>query len=199
MTKPRDDYTSTPCRVVLEGPLLGVGMDATNREVRSWIEQAFGEDASDISIWLEEDEIVQILFRLSDKVVVSDLSWEDGVIVEESSLVINLSNWKPGSIQTRRMPDGAVRFRHRSNEIMLAARVRSEKWAGSLLEEWLMDMRGESSKPRSRGKRISDLKRRKDMISRMLDQADLTSIKDEINTTENRLVSADDRLSGKKR
>ena len=193
MTRPRDDYTSTPCRVVLEGPPLGIGMDATNREVRSWIEQAFGEDASDISIWLEEDEIVQILFRLSDKVVVSDLSWEDGVIVEESSLVINLSNWKPGSIQTRRMPDGAVRFRHRSNEIMLAARVRSEKWAGSLLEEWLMDMRGESSKPRSRGKRISDLKRRKDMISRMLDQADLTSIKDEINTTENRLVSADDR------
>ena len=55
-------------------------MDATNREVRSWIEQAFGEDAADISIWLEEDEIVQILFRLSDKVVVSDLSWEDGVI-----------------------------------------------------------------------------------------------------------------------
>ena len=157
------------------------------------------QDAVDISIWLEEDEIVQILFRLSDKVVVSDLSWEDGVIVEESSLVINLSNWKPGSIQTRRMPDGAVRFRHRSNEIILAARVRSEKWAGSLLEEWLMDMRGESSKPRSRGKRISDLKRRKDMISRMLDQADLTSIKDEINTTENRLVSADDRLSGKKR
>ena len=36
---------------------------------------------------------------------------------------------------------------------MLAARVRSEKWAGSLLEEWLMDMRGDSSKLRGRGKK----------------------------------------------
>jgi hypothetical protein len=32
----------------------------------------------------------------------------------------------------------------------------------------------------------------------MLDQADLTSIKDEIATAENRLTSADDRLSGRR-
>ena len=67
-------------------------MDATEREVRVWIEQAFGEDAVNLSIWIEEEEMVQVLFRLPDKVVISDLSWEDDVIVEESSLIINLSN-----------------------------------------------------------------------------------------------------------
>lgn len=174
-------------------------MDATEREVQVWIEQAFGEDAVNLSIWTEEEEIVQVLFRLTDKVVISDLSWEGDAIVEESSLIINLSNWQPGSIQTRRMPDGLVRFRHRSNEIMLAAQVlRSAEWAGSLLEEWLMDMRGYANKPRGRQRRISDLKRRRDMVARMLNQADLTSIKDEITTAENRLASADDRLSGRR-
>jgi hypothetical protein len=192
------DCTSIPCRVVLQGCPLGITMDATEREVRVWIEQAFGEDAVNLSIWTEEEEMVQVLFRLPDKVVISDLSWEDDVIVEESSLIINLSNWQPGSIQTRRMPDGLVRIRHRSNEIMLAARVRSAEWAGSLLEEWLMDMRGDANKPRGRQRRISDLKRRRDMVTRMLDQADLTSIKDEIATAENRLASADDRLSGRR-
>ena len=184
--------------MVLEGGPLGITMDATEREVRVWIQQAFGEDAVNLSIWTEEEEMVQVLFRLPDKVVISDLSWEDDVIVEESSLIINLSNWQPGSIQTRRMPDGLVRFRHRSNEIMLAARVRSAEWAGSLLEEWLMDMRGDANKPRGRQRRISDLKRKRDMVARLLDQAELTSIKDEITTAENRLSSADDRLSGRR-
>jgi hypothetical protein len=194
----RHDYTSTSCRAVLEVPLLGTAMDDTNREVRVWIEGAFGEAPTDLSIWADEDEIVQVLIRLSDKVVVSDLSWEEGLIVEESSLVINLVNWQPGSIQTRRMPDGLVRFRHRSNEIMLAARVRAAEWAGALLEEWLMDMRGDANKPRGRQRRISDLMRKRDMVSRILDQANLTSIRDEMTTTENRLTSADDRLSSKR-
>lgn len=194
----RPDYTSTPCRTVLEVRPLGTVMDDTNREVRVWIEEAFGEGATDLSIWTDEEEMVQVLIRLSDKVVVSDLSWEEGLIVEESSLVINLANWQPGSIQTRRMPDGLVRFRHRSNEIMLAARVRAAEWAGALLEEWLMDMRGDANKPRGRQRRISDLMRRRDMVSRMLDQANLTSIRDEMSTAENRLASADDRLSGKR-
>jgi hypothetical protein len=81
---------------------------------------------------------------------------------------------------------------------MLAAQVRSAEWAGSLLEEWLMDMQGKANKPRGRQRRISDLKRRRDMVARMLNQADLNSIKDEITTAENRLASADDRLSGRR-
>ena len=172
-------------------------MDATSHEVNSWIEQAFGEEAHDLSIWAEEDELVQVLIRLSDKVVISDLTWEDGVIVEEDSLVIRLSNWQPNSIQTRRMPDGFVRFRHRSNEIMLAPRVRCPDWAAGLLEGWLIEMRGDTLLPKSRQQRLSSVKRLRDTVEKMLDQANLSVIRDEINFIEHRLNNADNRLSGR--
>ena len=198
MLPPITDYTSIPCRVVLEGNPLGPNMDETAREVRKWVAHEFGEDPEDISVWAEEDEIVQVLIRLSDKVVISDLTWQDEQIIEEASLVIRLSNWKPNSIQTRRMPDGLVRFKHRSNEIMLAAKVRAPEWAAALLEEWLMSMKGEDALPKGRQHQISDLKRKRDTLRKTLDQADLSSIRDEIKTIENRLTSADDRLSGKR-
>ena len=149
-------------------------------------------------MWAEEDEIVQALIRLSDKVVVSDLSWHSGKIIEEGSLVVRLSNWKPNSIQTRRMPDGLVRFKHRSNEIMLAAKVRAPELASALLEEWLRSMKGKAALPKGKHHQISDLKRKRDTLRKTLDQADLSSIRDEIKTIENRLNSADDRLSGKR-
>ena len=53
-------------------------MDETTRGVRAWVLHEFGEDAEDISMWAEEDDVVQALIRLSDKVVVSDLSWHAG-------------------------------------------------------------------------------------------------------------------------
>ena len=173
-------------------------MDETTREVRRWVEHEFGEVPEDLSVWAEEDEIVQVLIRLSDKVVISDLTWQDEEIIEEASLVIRLSNWKPNSIQTRRMPDGLVRFKHRSNEIMLAAKVRAPEWAAALLEEWLMSMKGREIVPKGRAHQISDLKRRRDKLSKTLEQADLASIRGELKIIENRLNSADDRLSGKK-
>ncbi len=198
MFPPTTDYTSIPCRVVLEGNPLGPNMDETTREVRRWVEHEFGEVPEDLSVWADEDEIVQVLIRLSDKVVISDLTWQDEEIIEEASLVIRLSNWKPNSIQTRRMPDGLVRFKHRSNEIMLAAKVRAPEWAAALLEEWLMSMKGREIVPKGRAHQISDLKRRRDKLSKTLEQADLASIRGELKIIENRLNSADDRLSGKK-
>jgi peptidoglycan hydrolase CwlO-like protein len=96
------------------------------------------------------------------------------------------------------MPDGLVRFKHRSNEIMLAAKVRAPEWASALLEEWLMAMQGIASQPRSKQHQISDLKKIRDNLRKTIEQADLSAIKDEIKTIENRLNNADDRLSGKR-
>ena len=90
MSRPATDYTSTPCRLVLEGPMLGTDMDETTREVRAWVLHEFGEDAVDLSMWAEEDDIVQALIRLSDKVVVSDLSWHAGKIIEETETHLTL-------------------------------------------------------------------------------------------------------------
>ena len=174
-------------------------MDETERALRLWCENVFAESPIAVSIWIDEDDIVQSFLQLDNRIVICDLSRsEEGGFIEEDTLVIRLANWQPGSIQTRRMPDGMVRFRHRNNEILLAPKVRPPEWASALLEEWLMDMRGDSARPKDKRKRISDMKRRKETITRMLEQADLSPIIDEIAVTTNRLNAADDRLSGRR-
>ena len=118
-------------------------MDAISHEVNSWITEALGEEPLEVSVWAQEDNFTQLMLKLSDRVVVLILATEDGEIFEQDSLTIRESQWQqPNSIQTRRMPDGFVRFRHRSNEILLAPKVRSPDWASSLLEGWLTEIRG---------------------------------------------------------
>ena len=196
---PLSTHTSIPCRVVLEGRLLGISMDAIGHEVKSWIVEALGEEPVEISVWAKDDDFVQLLIRLSDRVAIMDLSTEGGEIVEEDSLIIRQSQWQqPNSIQTRRMPDGFVRIRHRSNEILLAPRVQSIDWASNLLENWLKDMRGESRIPKTKQQRLSSLKRTRDRVEKLLDQANLSDINDEVRYVEFRLDSADYKLAGTK-
>ena len=152
-----------------------------NREqvVRDWCEHLLGEKPHEILTWADEEDIVQSLIRLERMVLVVDLQLdEDDNIVEEKHISIALETWSPGSIQTRRMADGSVRFKHRKDELILAARLRSPEWAGALLEEWLMDMRGEQSKPREKNRHITNMKRSRETIGRMLEQAQLTMLKD---------------------
>ncbi len=196
---PLSTHTSIPCRVVLEGRLLGISMDAIGHEVKSWIVEALGEEPVEISVWAKDDDFVQLLIRLSDRVAIMDLSTEGEEIVEEDSLIIRQSQWQqPNSIQTRRMPDGFVRIRHRSNEILLAPRVQSIDWASNLLENWLKDMRGESRIPKTKQQRLSSLKRTRDRVEKLLDQANLSDINDEVRYVEFRLDSADYKLAGTK-
>lgn len=172
-------------------------MDAISHEVNSWITEALGEEPLEVSVWAQEDDFTQLLLKLSDRVVILILATEDGEIFEQDSLTIRESQWQqPNSIQTRRMPDGFVRFRHRSNEILLAPKVRSPDWASSLLEGWLTDIRGESGIPKTRQQRISSLMRNRDRVQRLLDQANLNEIIDEVRYVEQRLDSADQKLAG---
>ena len=94
------------------------------------------------------------------------------------------------------MPDGFVRFKHRSSEIILAPKIRSPDWASSLLEGWLSEIRGESGIPKTRQQRISTLMRNKERVERLLDQANLTEISDEVMYIEHRLDSANYKLAG---
>ena len=189
-----------PCRLVLEGPRAGTNMDEVGHEVISWIADALGEEPVEISVWAQDDDFIQLLLRLSDRVAIMDLSTEGGEIVEEDSLIIRQSQWQqPNSIQTRRMSDGFVRIRHRSNEILLAPRVvLSPDRASNLLETWLKDMRGESRLPKTRQQRLSSLKRTRDRVEKLLDQANLSDINDEVRYVEFRLDSADYKLAGTK-
>ena len=172
-------------------------MDVVGNEVNTWIAEAFGEKPIDISLWAQEDDFVQLFTRLSDKVVILCLSKDEGEITEEDSLIIREVQWQPKSIQTRRMPDGFVRFKHRSKEILLAPElIKSPDWASSLLEGWLSEMRADTGIPKTRSQRISTLLRSRDRIEKMLDQANLEEIIDEVRYVELRLESADYKLAG---
>ena len=173
-------------------------MDALEQEVKSWIAEALGEEPVEVSVWAQDDDFIQLLLRLSDRVAIVDLSTEGGEVIEEDSLIIRLNQWQqPNSIQTRRMSDGFVRIRHRSNEILLAPRVsQSPDWASKLLETWLKDMRGDSHIPKTRQQRLSSLKRTRDRVEKLLDQANLSDINDEVRYVEFRLDSADYKLAG---
>lgn len=173
-------------------------MEDVSPEVLEWILETFGEEPEALSVWSIDEDMVQILYRLSDKVVISDLSWQDDKILEEASLVVRLSTWKPKSILTRRMPDGFVRFAHRSNKILLAPEVRSDQWAAGLLEGWLSDMHGAQSIPKSRAQRISGIKRQKDTVTKLIEQANLTKIRSEIDFIDHRLNTANRRLTGER-
>ena len=172
-------------------------MDVLSHEVNSWIFETLGEHPAEVSIWAQEDDFVHLLLKLSDRVAIMNLSTEDGEIVEQDSLIIRENQWQQfNSIQTRRMPDGFVRFRHRSKEIILAPKVKSEAWASTLLEGWLTEIRGESGIPKTRQQRIATLMRNRDRVERLLDQADLKEVVDEIRYVEHRLDSADYKLVG---
>ncbi|MBJ63634.1 MAG: hypothetical protein CMB55_02405 [Euryarchaeota archaeon] len=172
-------------------------MDEIPHEVIFWISEELGEEPSDVLVWAQEAELVQLLIRMSDRVAILSLLNDEGEIIEEDSLIIRENQWQPNSIQTRRMKDGFVRFRHRSNEILLAPKVRGHETASGQLEGWLSEMRGEAGIPKTKAQRVSSLMRSRDRIERMLDQANLSDIRDETRYVELRLASADNKLAGK--
>ena len=102
----------------------------------------------------------------------------------------------PGSIQTRRLPNGTIRFKHRVKEIFLLAKNESPETAQALLEEWLMEMRGDSVKPREKSRRLADIKRLKDRISQLIKQAELNSVSEMLIEAEYNLEMASKLLSG---
>jgi len=171
-----------------------------NREqvVMDWCENLLGQRPYEILTWADEEDIVQSLVRLERMVLVVDLQVDDDdEVVENKHISITLESWSPGSIQTRRMADGSVRFKHRKDELILAARLRSPEWAGALLEEWLMEMRGDQSKPREKSRRIAIMKRSRETIGRMLEQAELKIIKETMTDISIDLDNTEHLLAGK--
>ena len=175
-------------------------MDSDTEALHKWAEVKYGEIPEKVSIWAtdEVNETLQALLRFSERVVIADLHYHFQLVDGENHLLeIELLSWQPGSIQARRLSDGYVRIKHRTKDILLNPQIRAPEWAAALLEEWLMDMRGDAIKPKSRATRISNLVRKKETISRLLEQADFTSVESDIQYTSKRLDEADDRLSGK--
>ena len=172
-------------------------MDQYEEVVYDWSDTVYGESPNKLSIWSKDEDYVQAFMRFSNKVVAVHLLTFGGEISEEARLEIDDMNWNPGSIQARQLKNGTVRIKHRTREIFLVPQIRAPEWAAALLEEWLMGIRSESTKFGTKSARYSDLKRKKETITRLLEQVDFDVIKDDIKYTRGRLESADKGLSGK--
>lgn len=173
-------------------------MDQFEEVVSEWVETVYGVEPLKISIWGTSYGIIQAMIKLDDKVVVCSLEHdeEDDHIEEEARLEVELANWQQGSIQGRQMKNGSIRIKHRTREIYLEPQIRAPEWVAALLEEWLMSMRGESVIPKSKSSIINDVKRKKESISRLIEQADFELIKDEMRYIRMKLNNAETRLSG---
>jgi hypothetical protein len=196
MIRPEIRYYSTPCRLVLEDVLHRDGMAELKDDIHEWSSVVLGEIPVKFHVWESDESGAQVFMKFKDKVLVTDLSFFGGVLIENNdSLYIELDKWKPGSVQARQIPNGSIRIKYRTNEIFLKPQIRAPEWAAALIEEWLMHMRGDKIKPRSKAARLADLKRKSETISRLLEQIDFTELKDDISYTRSRLVSADEGLS----
>lgn len=173
-------------------------MDQFEEVVSEWVETVYGVEPLKVSIWGTSYGIIQAMIKLDDKVVVCSLAHdeEDDHIEEEARLEVELANWQQGSIQGRQMKNGSIRIKHRTREIYLEPQIRAPEWVAALLEEWLMSMRGESVMPKSKSSIINDVKRKKESISRLIEQADFELIKDEMRYIRMKLNNAETRLSG---
>lgn len=173
-------------------------MDQFEEVVSEWVETVYGVEPLKISIWGTSYGIIQAMIKLDDKVVVCSLEHddEDDHIEEEARLEVELANWQQGSIQGRQMKNGSIRIKHRTREIYLEPQIRAPEWVAALLEEWLMSMRGESVIPKSKSSIINDVKRKKESIFRLIEQADFELIKDEMRYIRMKLNNAETRLSG---
>lgn len=168
--------------------------------LEAWCEETWGQAPVDISEWAAHDDVLQVFIKLNRGVLIADFAMDvDGALHCEEHLHIPQDRWNPGSIQAHRTSEGRVRFRHRSSEIVLSARLRAPEWGQALLEEWLMDQRGEALKPKDRSQRLSSINRSKLSIERNLNQARLTHAQSELEIAEERLQSAERGLNSSRR
>lgn len=168
--------------------------------LEAWCEETWGQVPMALSEWDSHDDVLQVFIKLNRGVLIADFTHEvDGRLHCKAHLHIPQDRWSPGSIQAHRTPDGRVRFRHRSSEIILSARLRAPEWGQALLEEWLMNQRGEALKPKDRNQRLSSINRSKLSIERNLNQARLTHAQSELELATERLNSAERGLNSSRR
>ena len=167
--------------------------------IETWTNDKWGQQAIQIAEWLIEDDIVQAFVRLQRGALIIDGTIDQtGHMHCKNHLHIPFDQWNPGSIQASRTRDSSVRFRHRHAEITLSARFRAPEWGQALLEEWLMEQRGEETRPKSSEQRLATIRRSKASVERYLEQSNLDYAQELLLLTKLSIHSAERHLSSKK-
>jgi len=164
--------------------------------IEVWCEETWGERPKKISEWVFNDGRLQLFLKLSASALIADFEVKDGDELHiHQHLHIPLETWNPGSIQAIRTNDGRVRFSHRRQSIYLSSQLRAPEWGAALLDEWLLSLRGEVTRPKERGHHIAEIERMKLSIERHLESASLNQIQKDINELSQRIDRIDANLA----
>ena len=167
--------------------------------IETWTNDKWGQQAIQIAELLIEDDIVQAFVRLQRGALIIDGTIDQTNHLQcKNHLHIPFDQWNPGSIQASRTRDSSVRFRHRHAEITLSARFRAPEWGQALLEEWLMEQRGEETRPKSSEQRLATIRRSKASVERYLEQSNLDYAQELLLLTKLSIHSAERHLSSEK-
>jgi hypothetical protein len=177
--------------------MLRINVDEDEVAVIAWAQEELGETPEKVSLWDIVGERIECMIRLSASVVVAVLVGDGEIKIDEQRLTIAAENWTPGSVQANRRPDGCIRVRYRRRRIDITAEIKSPHSVASLLEGWLLEMRGEAQLPRDQNRRIANLKRERESIRRMLEQGSLERIQEEVDKVKEKITNAEIELSGR--
>lgn len=165
--------------------------------IDDWSMRTWGEAPIEIFLWSSIDQRHEVLLKFANMVVVARMLENDsGDYSNERQILIRVNEWNPGSVQANRLADGSIKVRFRRQDITLSPMMRSHDALSSMLEEWLMSMRGEPDRHRDKSKRLKAVKRHRDAISRMLDQASINKLNEAFEEMEAKLSRAENELSG---
>lgn len=166
-------------------------MQTHRNAIEEWCSEIWGQEPKEILEWFCDSEFVQVFVKLQRSVLIVDFTVDENELKIKNHLHVPLDIWNPGSIQVNRINDGRVRFRHRNSEIILAAELRAPEWGKTVLEDWLLALKGESVRPKDRAQRLAGLRRTREIIERNLNAASLDNAGVDLELINLRISSAE--------
>ena len=183
---------------VEEEAIGGYGVEPLSDDIAAWCSETWRQSPEEILEWFEDENSIQVFIKLTRSVLIADFMFKEDAANKTTDRIdikhhlhIPLDIWNPGSIQATRINDGRVRFRHRNSDIILAAKLRAPEWGKTVLEDWLMSLRGEQLRPKDRNQRLASIRRIKQIVDRNLQAASLDNAIEDLELISHRITSAE--------
>jgi hypothetical protein len=181
-----------------EEAIRGCDVEPLSDDIAAWCTETWRQSPEEILEWFEDENSIQVFIKLTRSVLIADFMFKENAATKTTDRIdikhhlhIPLDIWNPGSIQATRINDGRVRFRHRNSEIILAAKLRAPEWGKTVLEDWLMSLRGEQLRPKDRNQRLASIRRTKQIVDRNLQAASLDNAIEDLELISHRITSAE--------
>ena len=181
-----------------EEAIRGYDVEPLSDDIAAWCTETWRQSPEEILEWFEDENSIQVFIKLTRSVLIADFMFKENAANKTTDRIdikhhlhIPLDIWNPGSIQATRINDGRVRFRHRNSDIILAAKLRAPEWGKTVLEDWLMSLRGEQLRPKDRNQRLASIRRTKQIVDRNLQAASLDNAIEDLELISHRITSAE--------